>query len=76
MVGTRVPEVEKIAVLRANALGDYLFRLPALESLRAAYPQAEIVLLGAQPVPDRALGAGQEPGRGRTRTAPHPLGRS
>jgi ADP-heptose:LPS heptosyltransferase len=42
-----VARVEKIAVLRANALGDYLFCLPALEALRAAYPSAEIVLLGA-----------------------------
>lgn len=37
----------RIAVLRANALGDFIFALPALDSLRAAYPQAEIVLLGA-----------------------------
>ena len=42
-----VPGIEKIAVLRANALGDCIFSLPALESLRAAYPAAEIVLLGA-----------------------------
>jgi ADP-heptose:LPS heptosyltransferase len=42
-----VPGVNRIAVLRANALGDYLQSLPALESLRAAYPEAEIVLLGA-----------------------------
>lgn len=41
-----VPEVRKIAVLRANAIGDYLFTMPALEALRAAYPEAEIVLLG------------------------------
>ncbi len=34
-------------MLRANALGDFIFVLPALEALRAAYPQAEIVLLGA-----------------------------
>ncbi|MEH0938356.1 glycosyltransferase family 9 protein [Micromonospora psammae] len=46
-VGERVPDVERIAVLRANALGDFIFLLPALESLRAAYPGAEIVLLGA-----------------------------
>jgi ADP-heptose:LPS heptosyltransferase len=42
-----VPDVRRIAVLRANALGDYMFVLPALESLRAAYPAAELVLLGA-----------------------------
>jgi len=38
--------VERIAVLRANALGDLVFALPALDALRAAYPQAEITLLG------------------------------
>ena len=45
-VSALVPDVRKIAVLRANAIGDYLFTIPALEALRAAYPQAEIVLLG------------------------------
>jgi ADP-heptose:LPS heptosyltransferase len=44
----RVPAVRKIAVLRANGLGDYIFTLPALAALRAAYPEAEIVLLGKQ----------------------------
>ena len=43
-----VPDVHKIAVLRANALGDFIFILPAMEALRAAYPNAEIVLLGKQ----------------------------
>ncbi len=38
--------VSKIAVLRANAIGDFVFALPALDALRAAYPAAEIVLLG------------------------------
>ncbi|MEJ3746824.1 glycosyltransferase family 9 protein [Actinomycetes bacterium KLBMP 9797] len=42
-----VPDVGRIAVLRANSLGDFVFALPALESLRAAYPDAELVLLGA-----------------------------
>lgn len=41
----RVPGVRRIAVLRANALGDFVFALPALDALRAAYPRAEIVLL-------------------------------
>jgi ADP-heptose:LPS heptosyltransferase len=40
------PGVERIAVLRANALGDLVFALPALDALRTAYPQAEITLLG------------------------------
>jgi len=39
-------KVRKIAVLRANAVGDFIFALPALEAVRAAYPSAEIVLLG------------------------------
>lgn len=41
-----VPDVGKIAILRANGLGDLMFALPAAETLRAAYPDAEIVWLG------------------------------
>ena len=42
----KVPHVRKIAVLRANGLGDLIFALPALEALRHAYPEAELVWLG------------------------------
>ena len=35
-----VEGVRKLAVLRANAIGDYLVSLPAIEALRAAYPAA------------------------------------
>lgn len=37
--------IESIAVLRANGIGDLMFALPALTSLRAAYPEARITLL-------------------------------
>ena len=42
----RVAHVQRIAVLRPNAVGDFIFLLPALAALRAAYPQAHITLLG------------------------------
>jgi len=38
--------VHSIAVLRANAMGDYLHSEPALAALREAAPQARITLLG------------------------------
>lgn len=40
--------VHKIAVLRASALGDFIFALPALFALRSTYPRAEIVLLARE----------------------------
>ncbi|UBF27870.1 hypothetical protein K9N68_08210 [Kovacikia minuta CCNUW1] len=40
-----VPKIQKNAVLRANALGDFIFALPALTALRSTYADAEIVLL-------------------------------
>jgi ADP-heptose:LPS heptosyltransferase len=43
-----VENLRKIAVLRAGGIGDFVFTLPALAALRAAYPDAEITLLGAQ----------------------------
>ena len=43
-----VPGVKKIAVLRSNGIGDFMFTLPALHALRNTYPQAEIVLLGLE----------------------------
>ena len=44
--GPVIPGVERIAVLRGNALGDLVVALPALDALRAAYPEAEITFLG------------------------------
>ena len=41
-----IPDAKRIAVVRANAIGDFVFTLPALESLRRAYPSAEITLVG------------------------------
>lgn len=43
-----VPDVRRIAVLRANGLGDYVTCEPALTALRHTYPDAEITLLGAR----------------------------
>ncbi len=37
-------DFKKIAVLRANSLGDFVFTLPALYALNERFPQAEIVL--------------------------------
>jgi ADP-heptose:LPS heptosyltransferase len=42
----KLKNVNKIAVIRASALGDFIVTLPAFEALRAAYPDAEIILLG------------------------------
>lgn len=44
--GSRIAGVERIAVLRPNAIGDFVFALPALFALRAAYPEAAISFLG------------------------------
>jgi ADP-heptose:LPS heptosyltransferase len=39
-------EIRKIAVLRPNAVGDFVFALPALQALKRRYPDADLVLLG------------------------------
>lgn len=44
--GQKIGDVAKIAVLRANGLGDFVFALPAIDALKTAYPAAEVVLLG------------------------------
>ena len=44
--GEIVSDVERIAVLRANSIGDFIVALPALDALRAAYPGAAITYLG------------------------------
>lgn len=42
-----LPRVRRIAVLRPGAVGDFLFALPALAALHAAYPRARMTLLGS-----------------------------
>lgn len=43
-----LPDVKNIAVLRPNAVGDFLFALPCLHALKHAYPAARIVYIGKQ----------------------------
>jgi ADP-heptose:LPS heptosyltransferase len=50
--GPLVPGVDRIAVLRSNGIGDFVLVVPALEALRAAYPDAEITYLGTTWHPD------------------------
>src|SRR3954469_1207927 len=45
-VGQLVDDVRSIVVLRANGIGDFVVAIPALEALRAAYPDARITYLG------------------------------
>lgn len=39
--------VRRIALLRPGAVGDFLFALPALQALHAAYPRVRMTLLGS-----------------------------
>lgn len=43
---TGLKNIKKIAILRANALGDFIVTLPAIQAIRKTYPDAEIILLG------------------------------
>ncbi|MBZ2206430.1 glycosyltransferase family 9 protein [Massilia soli] len=51
-----IPGVQKILALRPNAVGDFVFALPALHALRFAYPAAEIWYVGKQWHADFLLG--------------------
>ncbi|MGF9663622.1 glycosyltransferase family 9 protein [Arthrobacter crystallopoietes] len=44
----RFDGVRRIAVLRGGGLGDVMFAVPAIDALAAAYPEAEITLLGTE----------------------------
>lgn len=41
-----IPDVKRIAVLRPNAVGDFMFVLPALHALKQAYPGARLTYIG------------------------------
>jgi hypothetical protein len=43
-VNEPLDSVRRIAVLRCNALGDYLMATPALSALRYTFPHAELTL--------------------------------
>ena len=45
-LGDPIPDVRRIAVLRSNGIGDFVVAIPALEALRAAYPEATVTYLG------------------------------
>ncbi|AKJ28228.1 glycosyltransferase family 9 protein [Caldimonas brevitalea] len=64
--------IRKIAVLAPVALGDFIFTLPALQSLKRTYPDAQLVLL-ALPWIERFL-AGRPGPVDRVIVIPHPRG--
>lgn len=47
-MSTALPDVRRIVVLRPNAVGDFIYALPCLHALRAAYPVADITYIGKQ----------------------------
>ena len=48
VIGGAIDGVRTIAVLRPNAVGDFVFSLPALHALKHAYPEARLIYLGKQ----------------------------
>lgn len=46
--GGILPGIKKIAVLRPNAIGDFVFSLPCLRALEATYPDAHGCYIGKQ----------------------------
>lgn len=80
-LGERIEGVRRIAVLRAGGLGDLLFAVPAMQALAAAYPEAELTLLGSAVAeallpgrhggPDRVIRLPAVPGVGSPPGAPH-----
>jgi ADP-heptose:LPS heptosyltransferase len=42
----KTPEVQSILVIHQGALGDFILALPALETLRKAFPHAKSVIMG------------------------------
>lgn len=55
----RFDDVRRIAVLRGGGLGDLVFAFPAIAALAAAYPGAEVTLLGS---PSHVALLGDRPG--------------
>jgi ADP-heptose:LPS heptosyltransferase len=43
---TKAPEVQSILVIHQGALGDFILALPALETIRKAFPHARSVIMG------------------------------
>jgi ADP-heptose:LPS heptosyltransferase len=76
-----LPDTRKIVVLVPHSVGDFVFTLPALHALRAAYPRAELTLvarawhrklLQGRPGPvERVLILPPCPGVGLPPDAPH-----